>query len=56
MNEYFALHFYQMKPTMKYYLIKNIYIICIHNVICYVFYILYTYVILYISMFKNIGF
>jgi len=47
MNEYYVLHFYQVRPTIKYYLVKTfIYIICVHNFICYVFYILYTYDIL----------
>jgi len=40
MDEYYVLHFYQVRPTIKYYLVY-IYITC------YVFYILYTYDILY---------
>jgi len=43
MDEYYVLHFYQVRPTIKYYLVRKLYIICIHNFICYVFYILYTY-------------
>jgi len=46
MDEYYVLHFYQVRPTIKYYLVtKRIYNI-IHNFISHVFYILYTYDIL----------
>jgi hypothetical protein len=52
MVEYYVLHFYQMKPTINYYLVKTIYIICIHNFTWYVFYILYTCDVLYTIYYK----
>jgi len=28
MDEYYVIHFYQVKPTIKYYLVKPLYVIC----------------------------
>ncbi len=33
MDEYYVLHFYEVKPTIKYCLGKNLYVICVHNLI-----------------------
>jgi len=40
-NEYYAIHFYQMKPIIKYYLIKTI--ICNMYIILYVMCYIYIY-------------
>jgi hypothetical protein len=47
MDEYYVLHFYQVRPTIKYYLIKKEYIICIHNFISYIHMIYYKLFIIY---------
>jgi len=36
MDEYYVIHFYQVKPTIKYYLVKNF--ICNMYIILYVMY------------------
>jgi hypothetical protein len=43
MDEYYVLHFYQVRPTIKYYLVLKIIYKFMRNFICYVFYIFYTY-------------
>jgi len=60
MAEYYVIHFYQLKPTIKYYLVRKI--ICNMYIILYVMYFIsykhmMCYIIfLYISMLRNIEF
>jgi len=47
MDEYYVIHFYQVKPTIKYYLVKKI--ICNMYIILYVMYFIsYKHMIYYI--------
>jgi hypothetical protein len=50
MDEYYVIHFYQVKPTLKYYLVKSF--ICNMYIILYVMYFIsYKHMIYYIIFF-----
>jgi hypothetical protein len=50
MDEYYLIHFYQMKPTIKYYLVKNY--ICNMYITLYVMYFIYCKHMLYYIIFN----